>query len=105
MVSKMRGSGKGDFMLFFKYIIIFVIFFVLTYGIITYWMKGSEMFSDYKSYEMDPNKKVNIKNKFTKDSKCSSKDVQYCSKFGKVALNNFNNNDGGCMCTDMESGV
>jgi restriction endonuclease S subunit len=38
---------------------------------------------------MDPNKKVKVKNRFTKDSHCSSNDVSTCSKFGKVAINNI----------------
>jgi hypothetical protein len=80
------------------------LFFVVFYYGIT-WIMNMEKFSDYKNYKMDPNKKVKVPNKFTKDSNCDQKDVEDCSKFGKVALNNFMNNDGGCMCSDMESGV
>lgn len=96
-------SKKNDITLFLKYIFIFTLFFVIAYFIISFVQK--EGFSDYKSYEMDPNKKVKVKNRFTNDSNCNSKDVSTCSKFGKVAINNFNNNDGGCMCADLESGV
>ncbi len=96
-------AKKTDFTLFLKFIFIFILFFAIAYLIISFVQK--EGFSDYKSYEMDPNKKVKVENRFTNDSNCSSQDVSTCSKFGKLAINNFNNNDGGCMCADVESGV
>jgi len=96
------NKKSGDIQLFLKYIVIFIVFFVIFYYGSSWLLEG---FSDYKNYKMDSNKKVKVPNKFTKDSNCETKDVEYCSKFGKVAINNFMNNDGGCMCSDMESGV
>ncbi len=48
---------------------------------------------------------VEIENNFTNTVGCNEKDFEYCAKFGKNAVNNFDLNNGGCMCNDMESGV
>jgi hypothetical protein len=76
------------------YIIIFVLFMMLSY-----------LFMNRETFVGERDKKIHIQNRFTKDSDCNQENIAYCSKYGKVAINNFNQNDGGCMCADMESGV
>lgn len=76
------------------YIIIFVLFMMLGY-----------LFMNRETFVGERDKKIHIQNRFTKDSDCNQENISYCSKYGKVAINNFNQNDGGCMCADMESGV
>jgi hypothetical protein len=88
---------NGDMQLFLKYIVgILVIGFMIYY--VFYSREG------FLGNQMNPNKEIKIKNKFTKNTKCDEQDFEYCAKWGKVAINNFNQ-DEGCMCSDMESGV
>lgn len=89
---------NGDMQLFIKYMLVVIIIGVIIYFIISYQKEG------FLGNQMNPNVEIKTKNKFTKHTKCDEQDFEYCAKWGKVAINNFNQ-DSGCMCSDMESGV
>jgi hypothetical protein len=85
---------KGNMNHTVAYILLFVIFAGLGY-----------LFVNRETFVGERDKSIHIQNRFTKDSECNKENIKYCSKYGKVAINNFNQQDGGCMCADMESGV
>ncbi len=118
-MKKTIQKPTNDILTFLSYIIIilFIIYFV--YISLRYYKTKKfsfELFSNYRSgmntsEDVSSNltqKIVNIENNFTNTVGCNEKDVKYCAKFGKNAINNFNlgtQESGGCMCSDMESGV
>lgn len=122
-MKKTIQKPSNDILTFLSYVIIilFIIYFI--YIMYRYYKTKNfsfELFSNFsKEYRSGMNtskdvssnlsqSSVEIENNFTNTIGCNEKDVQYCAKFGKNAINNFNlqsDGSGGCMCSDMESGV
>jgi hypothetical protein len=122
-MKKTIQKPTNDILTFLSYVIIilFIIYFI--YIMYRYYKTKNfsfELFSNFsKEYRSGMNtskdvssnlsqSSVEIENNFTNTVGCNEKDVQYCAKFGKNAINNFNlqsDGSGGCMCSDMESGV
>ena len=87
-----------------RYVIGFFALVLLFIGLYYLYM-NKENFSNYKPYFVDPNRYVKIENRFTQDDQCNMDNIIYCSKYGKVAVNDFENNGIGCRCIDLVSGV
>ncbi len=87
-----------------KHIFIFLLVLLLLF--ILYQRYQNENFSNYKNCNtIDPLKITNVVNTFTDDCNCTADEVQYCAKFGKIAVNNLFGDEKSCICLPMESGV
>ncbi len=87
-----------------KHIFIFLLVLLLLF--ILYQRYQNEYFSNYKNCNtIDPLKITNVVNKFTDDCNCTTDEVNYCAKFGKIAVNNLFGDEKSCICLPMESGV
>ena len=107
---------KNDLLMFVSYIIIIIFIIYIIYISYRYYKTKKfsfELFANYRSgmntsEDVSTNltqKIVYIENNFTNTIGCNENDVKYCAKLGKNAIKNFNLDNGGCMCSDMESGV
>jgi hypothetical protein len=122
-MKKQLQKPKNELLIFISYIVIILLIVYITYILYRYYKTkvfSFELFSNFsKEYRSGMNtskdvssnltqSSVQIENNFTNTLGCNEKDVEYCAKFGKNAINNFNlqsDGSGGCMCSDMESGV
>lgn len=87
-----------------KQILLFVLILLLLF--ILYQRFQNEYFSNYKNCNtIDPLKETNVVNEFTNDCNCTTDEVNYCAKFGKIAVNNLFGDEKSCICLPMESGV
>ncbi len=115
-MKKQIQNKKNDLLLFGGYMILFLLIIYIIYILIRYIRTKTFSFELFTNYQSGMNRSedvssnltqrsVQIENNFTNTTGCTEKDVQYCAKLGKNAVQNFNVNGGGCMCNEMESGV
>lgn len=87
-----------------QHILLFLLIIILIF--ILYKRYQKESFSNYKNCNtIDPLKETNVVNQFTNDCNCTIDEVNYCAKFGKIAVNNLFGDEKSCICLPMESGV
>ena len=85
---------------------ILLLLFIIILLFILYKRYQNESFSNYKNCNtIDPLKETNVVNQFTNDCNCTTDEVNYCAKFGKIAVNNLFGDEKSCICLPMESGV